>query len=139
MAIRGIRNLGTTKRSALNSRGRRPDPHLNNLTRTAERRLSGFDGDVHCAVAPAALEAATAAFAGKVVDRNVENILARFAAMWRMIGALAELERSLISERTRAGMKGARGRGVKFGRKPKLTPEQIAHARKLIRKGEARQ
>src|ERR1700688_4348723 len=57
-------------------------------------------------------------------------------AMWQMIGVLAELERSLISERTRAGVKDAKDRGVKFGRKPKLTPQQIAHARKLIEKGE---
>jgi Enterobacteriaceae phage serine recombinase len=47
---------------------------------------------------------------------------------------LAELERSLISERTRAGVKAAKGRGVKFGRKPKLTPQQIDHARKQIEK-----
>lgn len=52
---------------------------------------------------------------------------------------LAELERSLISERTRAAVKAAQRRGVKFGRKVKLTPEQIGHARKLIDKGEARQ
>ena len=37
--------------------------------------------------------------------------------MWQMIGVLAELERSLISERTRAGVKAAQRRGVKFGRK----------------------
>src|SRR6202167_5156871 len=30
-------------------------------------------------------------------------------------------------------------RGVKFGRKPKLTRQQIDHARKLIEKGENRQ
>jgi DNA invertase Pin-like site-specific DNA recombinase len=59
-------------------------------------------------------------------------------AMWQMIGVLAELERSLISERTRAGVKAARGRGVKFGRKPKLTPQQIAHAHKLIEDGQHR-
>jgi len=57
-------------------------------------------------------------------------------AMWQMIGVLAELERSLISERTRAGVKAARARGVKFGRKPRLTPHQIEHARKLIDAGE---
>jgi DNA invertase Pin-like site-specific DNA recombinase len=57
-------------------------------------------------------------------------------AMWQMIGLLTELERSLISERTRAGVKAARRRGVKFGRKPKLTPEQLDHARELIDKGE---
>jgi DNA invertase Pin-like site-specific DNA recombinase len=39
--------------------------------------------------------------------------------MWQMIGALAELERSLIVERTQAGMKEARRRGVKFGRRQK--------------------
>ncbi len=44
-------------------------------------------------------------------------------AMWQMIGVLAELERSLISERTRAGVKAAQRRGVKFGRKVKLTPD----------------
>src|SRR5271170_2730577 len=45
-------------------------------------------------------------------------------AMWQMIGVLAELERSLISERTRAGVKAAQRRGVKFGRKVKLSSEQ---------------
>jgi len=60
-------------------------------------------------------------------------------AMWQMIGVLAEIERSLISERTRAGVKAAQRRGVKFGRKAKLTPEQIDHARRPIDKGEARQ
>ena len=32
------------------------------------------------------------------------------SAMWQMIGVLAELERSLISERTRAGVKDAKRR-----------------------------
>jgi DNA invertase Pin-like site-specific DNA recombinase len=36
-------------------------------------------------------------------------------------------------------VKTAQRRGVKLGRKVKLTPEQINHARKLIDKGEARQ
>jgi DNA invertase Pin-like site-specific DNA recombinase len=60
-------------------------------------------------------------------------------AMWQMIGVLAELERSLISERTRAGVKVAQRRGVKFGRKPKLTSKQIDHARKLIDGGQRRE
>jgi DNA invertase Pin-like site-specific DNA recombinase len=57
-------------------------------------------------------------------------------AVWQMIGVLAELERSLIVERTQAGMMEARRRGVKFGRKKKLTPAQITKARKLIDAGE---
>jgi DNA invertase Pin-like site-specific DNA recombinase len=59
-------------------------------------------------------------------------------AMWHMIGVL-ELECSLISERTRAGVKDAQRRGVKFGRKPKLSQQQIAHAGKLIESGERRE
>jgi len=60
-------------------------------------------------------------------------------AMWQMIGVLAELERSLIAERTRAGVRAAQRRGVKFGRKRKLSAAQIGHARKLIEEGESRQ
>jgi DNA invertase Pin-like site-specific DNA recombinase len=60
-------------------------------------------------------------------------------AMWQMIGVLAELERSLIGERTRAGVKAAQRRGVKFGRKPKLSAAQIELARELVEKGESRQ
>ncbi len=60
-------------------------------------------------------------------------------AMWQMIGVLAELERSLITERTHAGIQAAKHRGVKFGRRPKLTAQQIGHARKLIDEGHRRE
>ena len=53
--------------------------------------------------------------------------------MWQMIGMMAD---GLISERTRAGVKDAKKRGVKFGRKKKLAPAQITKARKLIEAGE---
>ena len=59
-------------------------------------------------------------------------------AMWQMIGVLAELERSLIAERTRAGVQAAQRRGVKFGRKRKLSAAQLRHARELIARGEPR-
>ena len=59
-------------------------------------------------------------------------------AMWQMIGVLAELERSLISERTHAGVKAAKARGVKFGRKPTLTPYQQKEALKRLEAGETR-
>lgn len=57
-------------------------------------------------------------------------------AMWQMVGILAELERSLIQERTKAGRSAAVARGVKMGRKPLLSPQQVAHARKLLEQGE---
>ena len=75
----------------------------------------------------------------KSLTESIDTETPTGRAMWQMIGILAELERSIIAERTRAGMKAAKRRGVKFGRKPKLSPAQIAHARELIAKGEARQ
>ena len=52
------------------------------------------------------------------------------------MGALAEFERALIVERTQAGLKAARARGVRVGRPRKLTVGAIDHARKLIATGE---
>jgi len=49
---------------------------------------------------------------------------------------LAELERSLIQERTKAGRVAAQARGVKMGRKPLLSAQQVIHARKLLEQGE---
>lgn len=57
-------------------------------------------------------------------------------AMWQMIGILAELEKSLIQERTKAGRAAAIVRGVKMGRKKKLSSQQIQHAKKLIGQGD---
>lgn len=54
-----------------------------------------------------------------------------------IMGALAEFERSLIVERTQAGMQAARRRGQKLGRKPALTPEQVAMAARMIDNGES--
>lgn len=58
-------------------------------------------------------------------------------ALWQMIGVLAELERSLIIERTRAGMQAARANGIRPGPKHKLSHEQIVHARELRALGKA--
>jgi DNA invertase Pin-like site-specific DNA recombinase len=42
------------------------------------------------------------------------------------MAALAEFERTLISERTKAGLQASRARGVKLGRPPLLTEAQIS-------------
>lgn len=57
--------------------------------------------------------------------------------LMHVMGALAEFERSLIVERTRAGLTAAKRRGTKLGRKPKLSADQIAHAKQLIDAGES--
>jgi len=56
--------------------------------------------------------------------------------VFHLMGALAEFERSLIVERTTAGIKAARASGVRVGRRKSLTAAQIAHARLLLDGGE---
>jgi DNA invertase Pin-like site-specific DNA recombinase len=51
------------------------------------------------------------------------------------VGALAEFERALISERSRAGMQAARKRGKHVGRPVKLNREQINHAAGMVKEG----
>ncbi|HGU9880762.1 TPA: recombinase family protein [Citrobacter freundii] len=58
---------------------------------------------------------------------------------FHVMGALAEMERELIVERTRAGLAAARAEGRVGGRRPKLTPEQWAQAGRLLAAGETRQ
>jgi DNA invertase Pin-like site-specific DNA recombinase len=53
------------------------------------------------------------------------------------MASLAEFERSLIGERTKAGMAAAKARGSAIGRRRALTPAQLAHATLLIEKGES--
>lgn len=57
-------------------------------------------------------------------------------AMTQIAMIFAEMELANIRERTRAGLMAAKARGVKFGRKPKLTRQQINQAKKLIAAGE---
>ena len=44
--------------------------------------------------------------------------------MMQMLGSFAEFERSMVRERTRAGLAAARDRGARLGRPAKLTPQQ---------------
>ena len=52
-----------------------------------------------------------------------------------VFGWLAEVERDLTTERTKAGLAAAKRRGVKLGRKPKLTAADVDHARRMIENG----
>lgn len=73
----------------------------------------------------------------KSLTESIDTQTPTGRAMWQMVGVLADLERSLIQERTEAGREAAKRRGVKLGCKPKLSPQQIAHARKLVENGES--
>lgn len=52
--------------------------------------------------------------------------------VFHIFGALAEFERSIIRERTRAGLDAARARGRKGGRPSKLTEDDLKAARALL-------
>src|ERR1039457_5175688 len=54
-----------------------------------------------------------------------------FAVMF-IVGALAEMERELIRERTRAGLRAATARGRVGGRRTVMTPAKIDAAKKLM-------
>jgi DNA invertase Pin-like site-specific DNA recombinase len=55
--------------------------------------------------------------------------------MMQMLGSFAEFERSMVRERTRAGLASARDRGVKVGRPAKLNPQQQQEIIRSVRDG----
>lgn len=71
-----------------------------------------------------------------LMDRRAWTVMGRF--FFHVMGALAEMERELIVERTRAGLAAAREDGRIGGRRPKLTAEEWAQAGRLIAAGESR-
>ncbi|MFS0712203.1 recombinase family protein [Brevundimonas sp. 2P06AA] len=69
------------------------------------------------------------------LSENIDTTTAGGRLVFHMMGALAEFERSLIVERTKAGMASARSRGRHLGRSPSLNPSKVEHARMLIDSG----
>ena len=73
----------------------------------------------------------------KVLDRSyidLETPMGR--GFMAMMSAMAEDERLRIIKRTHEGRQIARAKGVRMGRKPKLTPHQIKEARQRLAQGE---
>lgn len=54
-----------------------------------------------------------------------------------VFAGIADFERSLIITRTTTGRKAAQARGVRFGRPPVLSPEQVEKARAMLSDGRA--
>ncbi|WP_413214723.1 recombinase family protein [Paraburkholderia kururiensis] len=63
---------------------------------------------------------------------NIDTHSSTGMLMFHMIAALAEFERGLIAERTRAGLAVARSLGRLPGRPPALSAVQLEHARHLL-------
>lgn len=70
------------------------------------------------------------------LSESIDTTTAGGRLVFHLMGAIAEFERSLIVERTRAGIDAAKKRGTHMGRPVSLTAAQVRHARALIEAGE---
>jgi len=57
--------------------------------------------------------------------------------LYAVLGAVAQLERDMLRERTVAGLAAAKRRGERLGRRPALTSTQIREAKKSLPAGES--
>jgi DNA invertase Pin-like site-specific DNA recombinase len=62
------------------------------------------------------------------LSESIDTTTAAGKMVFHMLAAFAEFERNLISERTKAGMKAARARGHRGGRKTKMPPAKVKAA-----------
>lgn len=66
------------------------------------------------------------------LNENIDTTSAVGALAFHIIAAVAQFERQLISERTKAGLAFARTRGRKGGRRNKMTPSDIKKAQAML-------
>ena len=66
-----------------------------------------------------------------VLDQGIDTSTAVGRLFFQIIGAIAEFEHALMSERTIDGLAAARARGRTGGQKPKLGPRQVKLAREM--------
>ena len=72
-----------------------------------------------------------------VLDQGIDTSTAVGRMFFQILGAIAEFEHALMSERTRDGLEAARACGRTGGQKPKLTPRQAKIAQGMYdEKGE---
>lgn len=70
------------------------------------------------------------------LNETIDTTTANGELIFYLFASMAQFERSLIVERTQAGLAAAKRRGARLGRRPALKTAQIKHARKLIELGE---
>lgn len=66
------------------------------------------------------------------LNESIDTTTAVGELAFHMIGSIAQFERRLISERTKAGLEAARARGRKGGRKAKLSENDIKKANAML-------
>jgi len=70
-----------------------------------------------------------------VLDQGIDTATPTGRMFFQILGAVAEFEASLNSERTLEGLAAARARGRTGGQKPKLGPRQVKLAREMYEAG----
>lgn len=68
-------------------------------------------------------------------DAGIDTTTRNGKLLFNLFGTLAEFERDLIRERTKAGLESAAARGRNGGRRPVITPAKLTKAQQLISKG----
>lgn len=71
-----------------------------------------------------------------VLDQAIDTTTPTGRLTFHLLGAIAEFERDLIAERRDEGIAQAKGRGVKFGRRPSLTEDDKTRLRAEHQTGE---
>ena len=70
-----------------------------------------------------------------MLDQKIDTTTPTGRLTFHLLGAVAEFERDLITERRNEGMEKAKERGVRFGRKPKLSEAEAEELRTAYREG----
>lgn len=91
----------------------RPGRSLDHLIELAAKRLAAAGEDL------------------VVLDQGIDTSTALGRMFFHILGAIAEFEHALMSERTMDGLVAARARGRTGGQKPKLGPRQVKLARQM--------
>ena len=71
----------------------------------------------------------------RVLDQAIDTSDATGRLLFNMLGAIAQFETEIRAARQLDGIANARARGVAFGRRPALTPEQVAELRQRRQQG----
>lgn len=72
----------------------------------------------------------------KVAKLDIDTSTPYGMYFYTMRAAGAELERKILSQRTKEGMEAARKRGARIGRPPSICEAKMSEARRMIAKGD---
>ncbi len=71
----------------------------------------------------------------RVLDQNIDTSDATGRLLFNMLGAIAQFETELRSERQMDGILKAKARGVQFGQKPKLSADEVVELQRRRAEG----